>query len=277
MGGGKSKSSGSAGTSTTTNDPWSGQVPYLNQIFGEAQNLYNSGNMAPEYYEGDTVAGRDPYTEQAIQMQADRAQNGSALNQNAQSMVNSTLNGDFLNNNQYLDSAVQRAIGQSNAGVSSNYAQAGRFGSGAHAAAAQDAAGNIASQMYGNAYNAERQNMMQAAGLAPNLAQQDYNDIAALSEAGTANENYNQQLINADIDRYNYNSARDLTALQNYMGLIQGNYGGTSKSTGTLGASNPLGNTLGGAAAGAGIGGYFGNSGYGALAGGALGALSNFF
>lgn len=68
MGGGK----GSSGGSTTTvqkADPWEGQQPYLvggihiNGVpiagtFYEANKLYQNGQLAPEYYPGQTVADR---------------------------------------------------------------------------------------------------------------------------------------------------------------------------------------------------------------------------
>ena len=78
MGGGK----GSSGGSTTTvqkADPWEGQQPYLvggihiNGVpiagtFYEANKLYQNGQLAPEYYPGQTVADQSPWTQQALQM-----------------------------------------------------------------------------------------------------------------------------------------------------------------------------------------------------------------
>ena len=235
--------------------------------------------------------------------------------------------------NPQLDAMVKRAIGQSNAGVNSGFAGAGRYGSGAQAAALNDAAGNISTQMYGqaydqdmnraleswnssqnremqawegnegreygawnenlnrnmeswnanqnrnlaawegnegreygawsdnmnralSAYNTERENQIRGMMFAPQLAAADYQDIASLSEVGTARENYSQDKLNAAMEKYNYNANRPATALQNYANLVQGNYGmsGTSTSTAKQAKSNPLGGTLSGAASGAAIG-----------------------
>jgi hypothetical protein len=176
---------------------------------------------------------------------------------------------------------VQQATGQALSSVNGNFAQAGRYGSGAHEAAAGDTAANIATQMYGQAYDQDRDRQVKAMALAPTLAQADYQDIAALSEAGTARENYQQELINAAIDKYNYESGRPLSALQNYGALVQGNYGmsGTSTASQNAGKSNPLGGAVGGAMSGAALGSIFPGIGtaVGAVGGGLLGLLGSFF
>lgn len=409
------KKGGSSGSSTTTQkvEPWDGQKDYLAGMFQRASEgtggavwddetkrvLPFSGEngmygtiFAPDYYSGQTVADQDPYTQQAIQMQAQRAMNGSPYNANAGNQLNSTLAGNYLsspvqqyaqglmgnagqlpdflqpyNNGQgsggaqaaisqwqggqngYLDSMVGRAQNQTLANTAGAFSKAGRYGSGSHEAAAHDAAGNIATQMYGQAYegdqnrdlsahqsytnaqlanaaladqaaardaardanswnqyqsnllnaytnsqnlgynaaslmqgayNRERGNMMTAMQYAPTLAQQSYQDIAALSEAGAALEGYNQSLINADIDRYNYNAAVPLTAMQNYGSMVSGNYGmsGTSTAKGGQGGSNPLGGIMSGALGGAALGNMTGMGGnWGAAGGGLMGLLGGLF
>lgn len=266
-----SSSKGSSGSTTTTSEPWSEQKPYLSEIYQQAQDLYNSGGMAPDYYSGDTVAAQSGYTTDAIAAQAARAQAGSGTVDAANSYIQNLLGGDLLtsnpfssSNNEYLDSQVSRAISQSLSGVNSTYSGAGRYGSGAQAAAANDAAGNIATEMYSSNYQADQDraanvynnilnNMTSGAGLATSLANQDYVDIAALAEAGAAEEDYAQQLINADIDKYNYTSTQDLTALQNYLDMIQGNYGGTTTTTGSSGSSSTLGDVASTASSAAGL------------------------
>jgi hypothetical protein len=258
--------------------------------------------------------------------------------------------------NPQLDAMVQRAIGQANAGVAGNFAAAGRYGSGAFNAAANDAAGNIATQMYGqaydqdqnralsawsddqnrrlaaddamknrnlsawdstqnrqlsawdstqnrdlsawgqnqsnqlsawnsaldrqlSAYNTERDNQMKGMLFAPELAAADYQDISALSEVGTARENYAQDKINADMDRYNYNADRDALGLQNYMNLVSGNYGSQGSSTSTVpeARSNPLGGALSGALGGGALGLMLGGGPIGAGVGAGLGGLLSLF
>ena len=298
---------GGGGGSTTTvqkADPWSGQQPYLTDIFQKAQQLYNSGGMAPNYYPGQTVAGQSDWTKQALQMQADRAQSGSPLITNASNAMNNITTGQAIAGNQglntlnqlaqednpYVDELYNRANSQVQANLDGNFNRAGRYGSGAHEAAAADAANNLAAQMYSSLWD-KRADAAQSAGQLYNtgigqqvvagqtgqqLANQAYTDAEALSQAGGMMDDYNQQLINADIDRYNYNQQKALLALQNYNNLIQGSYGGTSTTTGQQSNSgSTLGNVAGGALTGGGLAYMLGASnpiiGGAALAGGLLG------
>ena len=316
-GGGKGGGGGGGGTTTTVqkSDPWEGQQAFLNSwkvengkymgTMPEAYRLYITGQMAPDYYEGNTVAGQSDWTQQALQMQADRAQNGSQLINDASTSMGNVVTGQALAGNQglntlnqmaqednpYVDELYNRANSQAQAGINASFNAAGRYGSGAHAAASADAANNLANQMYGSLwdkrasaaqsagqlYNQGVGQQILGAGQAQQLGNQAYTDAAALSEAGGVMDDYNQQLINADIDRWNYDQNKALQALSNYNQLIQGNYGGTSTSTGQVQnyGGSTLGNVAGGALAGAGIGSYFGP--LGAVAGGALGGLLGLF
>ena len=301
------KKGGGGGGSTTTvqkADPWAGQQPYLQDIFQQAQQLYNAGGMAPNYYPGQTVAGQSDWTKQALQMQADRAQSGSPLITNASNAMNNITTGQALAGNQglntlnqlaqednpYVDELYNRANSQVQANLDGNFNRAGRYGSGAHEAAAADAANNLAAQMYSSLWD-KRADAAQSAGQLYNtgigqqvvagqtgqqLANQAYTDAEALSQAGGMMDDYNQQLINADIDRYNYNQQKALLALQNYNNLIQGSYGGTTTTTGQQSNSgSTLGNVAGGALTGGGLAYMLGASnpiiGGAALAGGLLG------
>jgi hypothetical protein len=68
---------GSSGSQTTTtnSEPWSGQQPYLQNIFSEAQRLYNQGPQ--EYYPGQTVAPFSPQTMMGMDLMTQRALGGS--------------------------------------------------------------------------------------------------------------------------------------------------------------------------------------------------------
>ena len=480
----------SKNTTNTVAEPWKEQKPYLIDVFDKAQAMYGKGQLSPAYYSGQTVADQSDYTKKAIQMQANRALNGSPVISQAstttQDLLKSGLSGNAGMNylNKYagtdplaksagyknLQTAAQQAVtgngalsslndyaGQSdmlkgdqgyskllanaqaalngNAGmdalegmagasaydgyngigslssaaanaisgnqglsalnamssavnpysesllgkaqdealskINGNFSQAGRYGSGAHEAAAADAVTDLANQFYANAYDqqmnaanaassaynqgisnqtaaaqaqlnalAQDQQMRQAAaqaqgqlynqaaaqqldaynnassqwmqgqqnkldalsqagslynqgmdnrigaynamndaflqnqqnllnaatdagnmynqgmsnlftgaGTALDLGNQAYQDAAALSEAGGVKDDYQQMLINAAIDRYNYDANSKLNALSNYMQLINGTYGGTSTSTGKQGDSGAatLGTVIGGA------------------------------
>ena len=301
------KKGGGGGSTTTVQqaDPWAGQQPYLQDVFQQAQNLYNSGQMAPDYYPGQTVAGQSDWTKQAMQMQADRATAGSPLIDSASNAVSNITSGNALANNAgmntlnelsqtdnpYVDELFSRANNQVQASLDSNFNRAGRYGSGAHEAAAADAANNLASQMYsslwdkradaagtaGQLYNTGIGQQVVAGQAGQQLANQAYTDAAALSEAGGMMDDYNQQLINAAIDKYNYEQQQPLTALSNYNQLIQGSYGGTTTSTAkqNTGSTSRLGNVLGGGLSGAATGAMIGSvvPGIGTALGATLGGI----
>ena len=104
-GGGKGGGGGGSSKSSTTvyqnAYPWSGQQPYLKEIFGNAQSLYDSGGLAPEYYPGNTLAPMDSATAKALGLQEQRALAGNAGMSAAQNQLASTMSGSYLNNNPF--------------------------------------------------------------------------------------------------------------------------------------------------------------------------------
>jgi len=100
-------------------------------------------------------------------------------------------------------------------------------------------------------YDAERARMQQAMFGAPDLANQDYRDLAALSGVGAEQQQMLQDQINADMARWNYNQNIPYDQLARYMQMIQGTYGGTTQQS----VPNPSTSqqVLGGILAGAGL------------------------
>lgn len=335
---------GSSGGSSTTTvqkaDPWQGQQPYLKDVFSQAKEFYDSGVLSPDYYPGQTMADQSPWTAQALEMQAQRALSGSASVQGAQEAMDGIVSGQGLSGNAGLSVLGNIAQGDPNAGnaglaaleamssaqnpwmdqlyqdasrealsaLDGSFSRAGRYGSGAHAAAQADAATDLAASMYGAAYQQQMQAASQAASaynaglgqqvgaaqaagqlygagvgqqisaasMAQSLANQGYTDAAALSEAGALQESYAQRLLNAQIDRWNYDQQKDISALNAYSQLIQGDYGSVTTTTGKQEAeTSKLGGFASGAAAGASAGASIGGP-WGALIGGIGGGLLSF-
>lgn len=282
-GGGKTKT-------TTTTEPWSGVKPYLLGGYKDAKNLYENG--APDYYPYQTVGPMSSYTKNALDATAQRAAYGSDVTRAAQGQLTDTINGDYLNSNPYLQGAINAAVQPiTNAfssevmpGIDSNFSAAGRYGSGLQGQAYDDAnaqlaqqIGNVSSQMAYQNYGDERQRQMQAMLFAPQMAAQDYIDLGMLGQAGQGYDQYNQNLINADIQKWNYNNNADWNFLNDYIGLLNGATGGSSTTTqpnqsgGVGGAiTGGLGGLLAGASAGSAIPGL--GTGLGAILGGIFGA-----
>ena len=293
---------GSTQTVKQNADPWEGAQPGMREGIRDLTQIYRWGtsstpNHVPDYYPGSTVAPMSGYTQDAINAQADRARQGSAVVNAAQNDLTKTLQGGYLKGESPF---LQRAINYAtqpmiNAyentvapGLDSTFSAAGRYGSNSHFNVQDDAAdtlqrniGGVAGQMAYQNYADERNRMIQAGALAPTLANQDYLDINQLGAAGSAMDAYNQALVNSDIDRWNYNQDAEWNRTKDFLGALSGKtqWGGTTTQKG--GAPNPFTSAIGGASTGAGLAGLLGatagstGSWLGAGIGAGLGLLSD--
>jgi hypothetical protein len=189
--------------------------------------------------------------------------------QSADNSVMSTLNGDYLDlgKNPYFASAVAAAeqpqtkqfMTQVLPGVTAQFEGAGRYGSGqqqAYTGLALDslnqAQANAAAGMANTAYQGERQNQLNAANLAPTLANQDFANIASMLQAGQGIDANNQAQIDANVARYNYNTTAQQNYISNYLQrLLAGYPGGESSGSGSsyttsTPSTNPTSTLLGG-------------------------------
>jgi hypothetical protein len=230
-------------TTTTQTAPWSAQQPYLTFGFQKAQDLYNQGG--PQYFPDATVAPVAPETGQALDLLAQRAQAGSPVAAAAQNSDLATLNGNYLGaGNPYFQQMIGNIANAVTPQIAGNFEGTGRYGSGAYANALTSALANSAANLAYQNYGDERRNMMQAAALAPSLANLDYTDLQQLANVGDMRRQLAQQDINAAIDRYNYNQNLPYNNLANYMRMIQGNYGSSATQT-TENSVNPIAGSLG--------------------------------
>lgn len=302
-------SSGGGGNTTTTTkaDPWSGQQPYLQSVFGGAQNVYNQYAGNPS----SSVAGFTPMQQQAMGVTQNIANgtnfgNAPGVNNAAGSYTSNLLSGNtsanpasnafaqFANgsmmNNPYetgalnaANNAITRSYQTATApNTASAFEAAGRYGSGAYGNAVsqnqQDLAtqlGNTDASLVNTMYQQNMGNMLQGA---QGLSGQQ---TAALSMApntvnsinGAATNLYNMGGNQQSLNQAQINAPWQL--LNNYSNLIQGQYGGQSSTTQPY-YQNQLAGGMGGAMAGASMGSMFGSpwgTGLGALGGGLMGIL----
>lgn len=256
-------------------DPWSEQQPYLKEQYQTAQQL---GQQPSEFYPGQTFSSFSPETEAALAAQTNRAVQGSPLTGASQQNLTDTLNGNFLSaGNPYFQNMADKITAQVQPQIDADFASHGRFGSGLHGRAIGEGLGSALGALAYQNYGDERARQMQAAGMAPQAAQQDYFDIAKLAEAGGAREDLVQQAINEAMARYNYQFEEPWQRLGQYASIVQGSAPGGSTSTYTTnpGFRQNIGaGLLGGAATGAGLGSLLGSGSPYAMGGGALlGAL----
>jgi hypothetical protein len=231
----------STATTTTNQEPWGPQQPYLTRGFGEAAGLLDGGPQS--YYPGQTVADTTAATTAGQNAMMDGAAASNTLR-------NATVSGAFLDQGNPHFQQMVGQIGQAiRPGIDSAFASSGRLGSGAHAnayaSALADKAGNLAFQNYG----VERQNQMQAG--------QDYSPYQAFMQVGQQQQQQTQAQQNDALQRWNFEQGAPQQALNNYMNVV-GNrsYGGTG-TTNTPYTSNPTMQALGTGASLAGALGQF--------------------
>lgn len=255
MGGG-SKSSGSS-TTTQRTEPWEGQQPFLRQGFQAAQNEFQSGR--PEFFPDSTVVPFSPETEAGLNMQTGQALDPNSTINLADQEVGSTLRGENLSLDsplyQNLLQGVSRAV---RPGVDSGFARSGRFGSPIHA----EAMSRGITQGFLPFLESERGRQFSATERAGQTSQYA---PSLLRDVGTQREGLARDELQEDIDRFNFEQNKEQAKIQQFLGNITGNYGGTTATTQPIFRDN-LQRGLGAGLMGLSIGqGLFGQQGGGGL------------
>jgi hypothetical protein len=96
---------GGSQTTVQKSEPWSGQQPYLKDIYSQAAGLYgNAAGYTP--YPGQRVAGMTPMQNQGIDAAYGNIVGGNTSAQNAEAMLTKTLQGGYGQSNPYLQAAT---------------------------------------------------------------------------------------------------------------------------------------------------------------------------
>lgn len=193
-------------------------VGKLGYVAEDMWDWYNRNKQAPGYFPDPTYAAMTPQTNRALEMMWSRS-GGSPLVDAGQSSLIDTLGGKYLGGNPYLSDALSAEFGKQNErfrddilpSLDAKFAGAGRTAGGAHIDTSMrmtrdlaDAQADATARAVAGEYGAERGRMLQAAGLAPALAEQDYRDLEAALRVGQTIEGYDQKRIDDQIARYNY-------------------------------------------------------------------------
>ena len=235
-------------TTTQKNEPWGPAQPYLKGALSDTAKWYSSP-YGRDPYPGSTVVPFSPYTEQSLGMAANRAMTGNSAQKEANSLLTSTLKGDFLNSNPFLDKTFDLAAGKVRSALDSQFNQGGTYGSSLHQGAMADNLGDLATKIYGGNYEQERQRQAQGMLFAPQLAEADYNDSQRLAQVGQSYEGQAGKFLQDSMNRYNFYQNAPYARLQQLSQLVNpaAQMGGTSTST-QPNNSNPFGQILGTAA-----------------------------
>ncbi len=245
---------GGSGNQTTRMEPPKYQLPYLQTGLAAAQNLYNqqSGTQTVAPFSSETEAGLQGITNQATA--------GNPITGSANTLAQSTLNGDYLNSNPHLDATFNRAALQTQNQLASQFAGSGRNVDASMGLRSQQL-NDLATGIYGGAYDAERNRQQQVLGMSPQLAQGSCADYDRLLGVGAQREGLAQEQLDAP--------GRNL---DQFLTRVSGNYGQTQISPSTR---NRAAGAMGGAMMGSQMAGQFSSNpwaqGAGALMGGYLG------
>jgi hypothetical protein len=141
-----------------TNDPWAPAQPYILKGLEQSSQVFDQQQPSLNKYSGmqmDTYGRLAPGAEQGIT--------------GAQGVVNSTLAGDNLNGNPYLDAILAKTNADTTNAVNGQFESSGRYGSGMHAKILAQTLADAENQARYANYSQERQNQLNAVGQASGL------------------------------------------------------------------------------------------------------------
>jgi hypothetical protein len=227
------------GSSTTQTSVPSWVRPYAENYLQASQQVASQPYQA---YGGQTVAQLNPYQTMGYNAQAQRALQGSGVNNAASGELQRTLSGGYLNANPYLNQTVDLASRDVLRNMTNMDARSGSFGNSGIQQNTASALGDISTQIRGQDYANERGRMLSAVGMAPSIANQDYVDADRLIGAGQGFQQQEQANLSDQYGRFR--EARDYPREQ--LGILgQGlgmNYGQSSTQSG---GTNPLAQGMG--------------------------------
>lgn len=227
---------------TSTTEPPAFMQPFLQGGMQNAAQLFNAG--PEQLYPADrTVPFSDP-TNLALNMQMQRAQQGSPVVGQAQQAVTDMMT---AGPNPYLDEMFGQAAGQVGKALDTSLARSGRRVTGNEGVRAQQL-GDLATNIYGGAYNQDQNRRLQAAGQAIPLAREDYFDIGQLGQVGQRVEGQAGNILQDQIARYQQTQQAPWDNLQRYMSTITGANMGSQQTQPVF--NDPLSSGLGAALSG---------------------------
>ena len=258
---------------STQSEPSDFIRPYYQEAIDASQDLYQSA--LPNYFPNNTYVATPAETQTALALATNRATAGNPLLNQSQTEASNILSGNYLdpNSNPYSQALFNQMSGDVASKVNSQFTKAGRFGSGANQEILADSLGNLANQVYGDQYNRERQNMVNATQIAPQLGEMDYNDIQRLNQVGDTREGIEQVKLQDAISRFDYEQQKPYLKLNQYLGALGANVPQNTVSTQPYFRNTGAG-LLGGAMAGSQIAGAMNSTNpLFALGGGLLGGF----
>jgi len=235
--------------------------PYIGTALGQAGNLLQTGG--PSYYPGQQVAGFSGPQQTAMGAIDKLATSGTTAGNAGMDYDARLLDGNFSGPqanlaamgaggaaNPYLDQMFQKAAGQVQNQLQSEYGQAGRNVS-ASAPMMGQTLDNLATNIYGGAYAQDQANALaanQALGneqenalaQVPGLNGMQFGNLGQEMNVGGMVQNQAQKLMDASRNAYDYTQRQPWQNLSSYESLLSGLQPGSSQTNPIL--NNPSSN-----------------------------------
>ena len=241
----------SQGSATTTSGPPAYLQPYYQQLASTAGNLY--ANNAPLYYPGNQVAPFSPLQEQGFSQVQGQASQPNTIGQTGTGYFNALESGSLLDpaTNPALQGMAQLSDNQIMNNLSTEFAGSGRNIEASAPIQANQMA-NVASDIYGGAYNNTLNNMTGGLGQASQLTAQGYMPAQQLLNAGGQVQGQAQNMIGANQNAFGYYQTLPYQQLQGFGSLLSGVPGSQqttpyyqNKAAGALGGAAAAGSVVG--------------------------------
>lgn len=184
-------------------------------------------------FTGERFADLNQTQQQGIDAITQRATRGSATVDNAEGQLNNIIAGG--NTNPYLDSMVGRAQDSVRSQFNTGAVNSGSFGNSGLQEQFQQGLGDVASQMYGQAYDGDRARQMQGIGMAQQFGNQAYTDAGQLLNAGQIQQDQSQQQADFGYQQFQEQQNDPYKRLSAMAGVFQGAPGQSSTTTNPAG------------------------------------------
>ena len=184
-------------------------------------------------FTGERFADLNQTQQQGLDAITQRATQGSQTVNNAEGQLNNIIAGG--NTNPYLDSMVGRAQDSVRSQFNTGAVNSGSFGNSGLQEQFQQGLGDVASQMYGQAYDGDRSRQMQGIGMAQQFGNQAYTDAGQLLNAGQIQQDQAQQQRDFGYQQFQEEQNDPYRRLSAMAGVFQGAPGQSSTTTNPAG------------------------------------------
>lgn len=221
---------GGGGQSTTVQNIPHELKPLATKYASDAIALSNTPYQA---YGGQRFADMNMTQGLGIGQIQNRALGGSATINNAEQALNQNIAGGQTN--PYLDQMVGKAQDSVRSQFNTGAVNSGSFGNSGLQEQFQKGLGDVATSMYGNAYETDKARQMQSIGMAQQFGNQAYTDAGQLMNAGNFMQDQQQQKADFGFQQFQdqqNDPYKKLAAMSGVFGSFPGQSSTTTQSGG---------------------------------------------